>query len=170
MPTVGPLSDPGAFMTTMTSRSVIVERRIAAARGPVWDAITDLAGMESRLSSVTKVDVLTDGAFDVGTRWRETRRMFGKEATEEMWVTASEPPERYVVEAASHGTRYVSEWLLLPDGPATTTVRMTFTAETSGGAAGLLARILGSVGARAVNRAITKDLDEIASAIEARNN
>lgn len=157
-------------MEVMTSRSIVVERRIAAARGPVWDALTDLSGMERILSSVSKVEVLTEGAFDVGMRWRETRRMFGKEATEEMRVTASEPPERFVVEAESHGTRYVSEWLLRSDGPAMTTVRLTFAAIPPGGVTGLLAKILGGVGARAVSRAITKDLDDVASAVEARSN
>ncbi|MET7496598.1 SRPBCC family protein [Streptomyces sp900116325] len=154
----------------MTSRTVVVERRIAAAQGTVWEALTDLRGMAQVLSGVSKTEVLTDGAFDVGTRWRETRRMFGKEATEEMWVTASEPPERYVVEAESHGTHYVSEWVLRADGPATTTVRMTFTAEPAGGFSGLIAKVLGGVGARAVSKAIAKDLDDIATVVERRNN
>jgi uncharacterized protein YndB with AHSA1/START domain len=165
---VGQLSEPDAYMGGMTSRHVVVERRIAASRGRVWEALTDLDGMERVLSSVSKVEVLTDGAFGVGTRWRETRRMFGKDATEEMRVTASEPPERYVVEAASHGTRYISEWLLRADGSTATTVRMTFTAVTSRGLTGLLAGILGGVGARAVSRAVAKDLDDVASAVEFR--
>lgn len=143
-----------------------MERRIAAGQGPVWEALTDLRGMERVLSGVSKVEVLTDGAFGVGTRWRETRRMFGKEATEEMWVTACDPPERYVVEAESHGTHYVSEWVLRADGPSVTTVGMTFSAVTSGGVTGLLARILGGLGERAVRKAIAKDLDEVASAVE----
>ncbi|MET9832690.1 SRPBCC family protein [Streptomyces sp. NPDC006385] len=150
----------------MTSRSVVVERRVAAGQGPVWEALTDLAGMERVLSGVSKVEVVTEGAFGVGTRWRETRRMFGKEATEEMWVTACEPPERYVVEAESHGTRYVSEWLLRADGPSATTVRMTFTAVAPSGVPGLLAKLLGGVGARAVSKAVAKDLDDIAAAVE----
>ncbi|WP_369175315.1 SRPBCC family protein [Streptomyces sp. R28] len=152
-----------------SSRSVVVERRIAAGQGPVWESLTDLRGMEHVLSGVTHVEVITEGAFGVGTRWRETRRMFGREATEEMWVTASEPPECFVVEAESHGTHYVSEWLLRPDGPSATTVRMTFTAVASGGATRLLARILGGVGARAVSKAVAKDLDDIASAVEGRS-
>ncbi|ELS55952.1 SRPBCC family protein [Streptomyces viridochromogenes] len=152
----------------MTSRSVVVERRIAVGQGPAWEALTDLAGMERVLSGVSKVEIITEGAFGVGTRWRETRRMFGKEATEEMWVTACEPPERYVVEAGSHGTRYVSEWLLRADGPSATTVRMTFTAVPPGGVRGLLARILGGVGARAVGQAVVRDLDDIAAAVEGR--
>ncbi|UUN27272.1 SRPBCC family protein [Streptomyces sp. FIT100] len=151
------------------SRSVVVERRIAAAQGPVWEALTDLQGMERVLSGVTKVEVLTDGGFGVGTRWRETRRMLGKEATEEMRVTASEPPERYVVEAESHGAHYVSEFLLRADGPATTTVRMTFSARPPGGFAGLLAKVLGGVGARAVSKAIEKDLADVAASVEGRS-
>ncbi|MEU8987461.1 SRPBCC family protein [Streptomyces sp. NPDC048558] len=155
----------------MANISVVVERHIAAGQGPVWEAVTDLRGMERVLSGVSKVEVLTDGAFGVGTRWRETRKMFGKEATEEMWVTACEPPERYVVEAESHGTHYVSEWELLADRPSATTVRMTFSGAAvagSGGVAGLLAKILGGVGAHAVRKAIAKDLDDVASAVEGR--
>ncbi|MFF6783030.1 SRPBCC family protein [Streptomyces sp. NPDC012510] len=152
----------------MTSRSVVVERRVAASQGRVWEALTDLGGMERMIGGVTRVEVLTDGVFGVGTRWRETRRMFGKEATEEMWVTVSEPPERYVVEAESHGSRYVSQWVLRADGPAATTIVMTFSAEPTGGVAGLLAKLMGSVGARAVRKAVAKDLDDVAAWVEGR--
>ncbi|MFG1672336.1 SRPBCC family protein [Streptomyces sp. Y7] len=152
----------------MARTSVVVERRIAAGQGRVWESLTDLRGMVDVLSGVSGVEVLTEGAFGVGTRWRETRRMFGKEATEEMWVTLCEPPGRYVVEAESHGTHYVSEWALRPEGPSTTTVRMTFTGVTSGGVAGVLAKILAGIGSRAVSKAIAKDLDDIAAAVEGR--
>jgi uncharacterized protein YndB with AHSA1/START domain len=151
----------------MTSKTVVVERRIAAAQGLVWDALTDLRGMEDVLSGVSKVEVLSEGPFDVGTRWRETRRMFGKDATEEMWVTECDPPVRYVVAAESHGSHYLSEWVLRADGPEATTVRMAFTAEAPGrGVAGILAKVLGGVGTRAVSRAIAKDLEDVASAVE----
>ncbi|WP_420709269.1 SRPBCC family protein [Streptomyces sp. AS58] len=157
-------------MAGMTTRkNVVVERRIAAGRLPVWEALTDLGDMERVLSGVTKIEVLTEGAFGVGTRWRETRRMFGQEATEELWVTACEPPERYVVEAESHGSHYVSEWQLRADGPLTTTVRMTFGASPTRASTGLLARIMGGVGARAVRKAIVKDLDDLAAAVEGRS-
>ncbi|MET9736495.1 SRPBCC family protein [Streptomyces sp. NPDC006458] len=152
----------------MTSRSVVVERRIGAGQPAVWEALTDLAGMVRVLSGVSKVEILTPQPFGVGTRWRETRRMFGKDATEEMWVTVSEPPQRYVAEAESHGSRYISEWELRADGPATTTVRMTFTSVPTGGAAGMLAKVLGRLGTRAISRAIAKDLDDVAAAVESR--
>ncbi|MFB7867772.1 SRPBCC family protein [Streptomyces sp. NPDC056069] len=159
-------------MTPSTS-SVVVERRVNASPGRVWESITDLRDMPRVLSGVEKVEVLTEGGFAVGTRWRETRRMMGREATEEMTVTVCEPPERYVTVADSHGMHYVSEITLVPDGPAVsataTTLRMTFTARPSHDRApGLVARLIGRFGARAVARALGKDLDEIARAVESR--
>ncbi|WP_338672372.1 SRPBCC family protein [Streptomyces sp. SCSIO 30461] len=152
----------------MTTKSVSVEQRIAAPAAHVWEAMTDLRGMDRVLSGVERVEVLTDGPFREGTRWRETRRMLGKEATEEMYVTASEPPGRYVVEADSQGAHYVSEFTLQPLGPETTVVRMTFSAVPPGGAMGLLAKVLGGLGARAVRKAIARDLADIAAAVEGR--
>ncbi|MGI3201012.1 hypothetical protein ACRJ4W_26100 [Streptomyces sp. GLT-R25] len=54
-------------------------------------------------------------------------------------------------------------------GPVTTTVRMTFSAVATGGVAGVLAKIMGRLGARAVSKAIAKDLDDIAAALEGRS-
>ncbi|MFJ8668352.1 SRPBCC family protein [Streptomyces sp. NPDC093600] len=153
----------------MATKSVVVERRIRATPGPVWETMTDLKDMERILTGVDRVEVLTEGAFGVGTRWRETRRMFGKEATEEMTVTESVPPERYVTVADSHGMRYVSEIALRPDGSDATTVRMTFSARPADGrATGLLTRLLGGLGVRAVSRALARDLDDVAASVERR--
>ena len=86
-----------------------------------------------------------------------------------MYVTASEPPERFVVEADSHGTHYVSEFALLTAGPEATTVRMTFSAVPPSGFMGRLAKLLGGFGVKAVSRAIAKDLDDVAAAVESRS-
>jgi len=48
---------------------------------------TDLEGSAERLSGVNEAEILERPEFGLGTRWRETRTMFGKEATEEMVVT-----------------------------------------------------------------------------------
>ncbi|MDV9190821.1 SRPBCC family protein [Streptomyces sp. SR27] len=155
--------------TATGTTSVVVERRVAASPGRVWESITDLPEMPRVLSGVEKVEVLTEGGFGVGTRWRETRRMLGKEATEEMTVTESEPPDRYVTVADSHGMRYVSELTLTPDGTGATTLRMTFSATPAAGRTpGVLGRLMARFGAKAVARALAKDLSEIARAVESR--
>ncbi|OII67075.1 MULTISPECIES: SRPBCC family protein [unclassified Streptomyces] len=154
-------------MTASAQQTVVVERRVAASQGRVWEAVTDLRGMPRLLAGVESVEVLTGGSFGVGTRWRETRRMLGKRATEEMTVTESEPPERYVTVAASHGMHYTSELRLIPAGPQATTVRMAFTARpASGRPLGLLGRLVAPLGSKAVARALAKDLADIARAIE----
>ncbi|MFD4376094.1 SRPBCC family protein [Streptomyces sp. NPDC058486] len=154
-------------MTTTTT--VVVERRVAASPGRVWEAITDLPDMPRVLSGVEKVEVLTEGGFGVGTRWRETRKMLGKEATEEMTVTECEPPDRYVTVADSHGMHYVSELSLHADGPDASVLRMRFSASPAPGRRqNLLSRLLARFGAKAVSKALAKDLDDIARAVESR--
>ncbi|MFF5786446.1 SRPBCC family protein [Streptomyces sp. NPDC012693] len=149
--------------------SVVVERRVDASPGRVWEAITDLPDMPRVLSGVEKVEVLTEGGFGVGTRWRETRRMLGKEATETMTVTECEPPDRYVAVADSHGMHYVSEISLTPDGAGATRLRMTFSARPAHGRApGFLTRLMARFGAKAVAKALAKDLSDIAHAVESR--
>ncbi|MEW1904178.1 MULTISPECIES: SRPBCC family protein [unclassified Streptomyces] len=156
--------------------SVVVERRVAASPGRVWEAITDLPGLPRVLTGVRKVEVLTPGGFAVGTRWRETRRMLGREATEEMTVTACEPPDRYVTVADSHGMHYVSELTLTPDGTGrapdgtgSTVLRMSFSARPAHGRApGLLGRAFARLGAKAVAKALAKDLSDVANAVETR--
>ncbi|MER7948961.1 SRPBCC family protein [Streptomyces sp. NPDC096079] len=155
--------------TGTDTTSVVVERRVAASPGRVWEAITDLRDMPRVLSGVDRVEVLTEGGFGVGTRWRETRRMLGKEATEEMTVTECEPPDRYVTVAESHGMHYVSELTLTPGGGDSTTLRMAFSARPAGGRApGLVARLLARFGAKAVAKALAKDLADIARNVESR--
>ncbi|GGR68028.1 hypothetical protein GCM10010282_71050 [Streptomyces roseolus] len=156
-------------MGAMTTTTVVVERRVAASPGRVWESITDLPDLPRVLSGVQRVEVLTEGGFDVGTRWRETRKMLGKEATEEMTVTECEPPDRYVTVADSHGMRYVSELSLRAEGPGGSVLRMAFSARPADGRRqNLLARLLARFGAKAVSKALAKDLDDIARAVESR--
>ncbi|MFF8829211.1 SRPBCC family protein [Streptomyces sp. NPDC015131] len=148
--------------------AVTVERRVAAPRERVWEALTDLHGMPGTLSGVTRVEVLTEGPFQAGTRWIETRRMFGKEAAEEMYVTSCQAPSRYVVEAESRGAHYVSEFTLREVAPGETSVRMVFSARPPGGVAGVLTRVLGGLGRRAVAKTVERDLADVARAVERR--
>ncbi|QES51565.1 polyketide cyclase/dehydrase [Streptomyces venezuelae] len=153
----------------MGNNEVSVEREIAAPMDEVWQALTDLESMPLVLSGVDAVEVLTPGPFGVGTRWRETRRMFGKSATEEMWVTACDTPERYVAEADNAGMHYVSEFRLTERAPGRTAVRMTFSAQPqAGGKLPLLTRLLSGLGARAVAKAIARDLADVAASVERR--
>ncbi|MFD7627897.1 SRPBCC family protein [Streptomyces sp. NPDC059851] len=152
----------------MNGPRVVVEREMAASVERVWQALTDLESMPDVVSGVDAVEVLTPGPFRVGTRWRETRRMFGKKATEEMYVTACVAPERYVAEADGSGVHYVSEFRLTERSPGRTAVRMTFSAAptASGKRPGPFMRLLNRLGTRAVAKAVMKDLSDVAASVE----
>ena len=74
---------------------------LEAPRSDVFKLFTDIENASDRISGIRKLEVLSEVRSGVGLRWRETRVMFGKEATEEMEITGFDEPESYVVEAES---------------------------------------------------------------------
>lgn len=98
---------------------------IRAPQEEVFDLFTDLEHLAQHVQAITLVKVLTDGAIGIGTRFEETRVMFGKEASETMEVTAFERPNRLVEEAHSGGMHYTSVWTFTESG-GTTTVTIAF--------------------------------------------
>src|SRR5918994_476360 len=115
----------------MNGHRIGLERLVQAPVERVWDVLTDVAHADQTLSGVTRVELITEGPYRVGTRWRETRRMFGKEATEQMQVTVVETPTRTVIEADSSGIHYVTEFMLAGSGADATLLAMSFTAVQS---------------------------------------
>lgn len=102
---------------------VVVERTIAAPPERVFAVASDIRRWAEIVPAIERVEVLTPGPMRAGTRFRETRRMLGREATEKMTVTAFDPPRGYVLGAESHGCRYRTELRFEPAGAGT---RMVF--------------------------------------------
>lgn len=145
-----------------------VERETSASPDEVWAVLTDIEGSVEQLSAVTAVERLDDGeGFGPGTRWRETREMFGREASEVMEVTAVDEGRSYTVEADSRGTHYTSVCAVEPHGTGSR-ISMTFVTEQTGGRFGkLLAHTVGKAFEGASRKALQQDLDDIAAAAEA---
>ena len=93
----------------------------------VFAAMTDFGGHPERIEGIDAVEVLTDGPSGLGTRFRETRTLMGKKATEEMEVTVWEPPHQFDLFAESHGSRY-NTLHRLTEEEGVTRVTMTFEA------------------------------------------
>jgi uncharacterized protein YndB with AHSA1/START domain len=153
----------------MTTWQVTVERRIAAPAARVWETLTDIARSPHVIAEVERVELLDgDSPFGVGTRWRETRLIFGKESTDEKRVTAADPAKRLVVESDSRGVHYTSEFTLAPaDGDAATSIRLTLDAETDKQSlTGTMGTFLTDIGAKAAAKSLAEDLDGIAASAE----
>ena len=64
---------------------------IAAPAAEVWAVITDVERFSEILRSVQGSELLTDGPYDVGTRWRESRHFFDHKGVEELEVVEVNP-------------------------------------------------------------------------------
>ncbi len=144
--------------------SVEVQRTIAAPPDRVFRIATDLENLAATVSGIDSVEVLTEGPVGEGSRWRETRTMMGRPATEEMWVTAFEAPRRFVVEAESHGAHYRTEMTFEPESNGTR-VTMVFAARPVTFLARLFA-LFSAVMLRSLRKMIEQDLEDLKQAAE----
>ena len=144
-----------------------VNREIAAPVERVWEIVTDLSRSPEVMSSITRIEVL-EGAdeFAVGTRWRETRTMFGRDATEEMVVTDLVPGRSYTVVAHSAGTDYRSTLAVTASGDHGSLLRMTFSGEPTSAVSRVMSATIGRLFLGATRAAVEQDLSDIASAAE----
>ena len=143
-----------------------VSRQVAAPRDRVWSVLTDIDRAPQVMEAIQSVERLDGDRFGVGTRWRETRKVFGREATEVMEVTAVDPPVGYTVHADGPGTRYVSRFTLTEEGDGTR-MTMTFGAQPTGLVGRVMNATVGRLAAGATRRAVAADLEDLARACEA---
>jgi len=145
-----------------------ISRDVSASAAAVWTIMTDLENAADTISAIQSIVILSEPqGFDVGTTWRETRTMFGKQATEEMSVTQVDPGTSYVVEAESNGARYTTIMKVVATGEDSSTISMSFGAEPTGTMAKLMGATVGKLFENATRKALAQDLDDIAAAAEA---
>jgi carbon monoxide dehydrogenase subunit G len=149
--------------------SISLTQHINASPERVWSVITDIPGSAATLSGVDSVQLLTDGPYGEGTRWKETRKMLGKSETVEMWVAEADQHSSTTVKAVQGGADYTTRFGLAPrDGG--TDLTLTFGAEVIKPtfASRLMMLLFGRMGMAATRKALTKDLAEIAAKAESR--
>ena len=143
-----------------------VSREVSVSPEALWELVTDLDRSPNVISAVTAVERLDDGiGFGVGTRWRETRLIFGNEATEVLEVTEIDPGRSYTVEAESLGAQYRSVISVDP-APGGSMITITFGAESTGTVSKVLAGTIGKLFEGGTRKALVKDLDDIAVVAE----
>jgi carbon monoxide dehydrogenase subunit G len=142
-------------------------QHIHASPEKVWSVISDIPGSPATLSGVDSVQMLSDGPYGEGTRWKETRTMMGRSETVEMWVAQADPPRSTTVKALQGGADYTSRFSLAErDGG--TDLTLTFGADVVKPT--VLSRItmalFGKIGMSMTRKALSKDLAEIAAKAE----
>lgn len=138
--------------------------RIRGTQQVVFEAVSDLEHAAERIGAIKEIEMLTDGPVGKGTRWRETRLMFGKECTEEMEITEFDPPSGYTVSADNCGCRYTTRFSVRPDG-AETIVEMSFRA-TPTSLKGRLLAPMGMLMQPMMKKMVMQDLRDMKAHVE----
>lgn len=131
----------------------------------VFDVYTDLGKAAERIQGIKDIKILEGSPrIEMGTKWRETRVMFGKEATEDMWVTGLTSNKQYIVEAESHGAHYTSTYAFeeVSEGVQ---VSMEFSSRPLTVSAKLLG-VLFFLFAGATKKALHQDMEDLKKACE----
>lgn len=140
--------------------------RIKASQEKVWSIISNIEHSKDNISAIESIEVLeppTDGLL--GLKWKETRTMFGKQATEIMWITDAKTNEFYQTRAESHGALYISRlWLEAKEDDTILNMSFKGTPQTSG--AKFMSAMLGWMFKGATLKALNKDLEDIKTAAE----
>ncbi len=146
-------------------RELTATTETSATPEQVWKVLTDIEGAADTISGIEEVERLDGGSeFGVGTRWRETRTLFGKTSTEEMEVTEVEPGRSYVTEARSHGAFYRSFIKVEPSASGGSRITWVFGAEPQKPLAKVIGATIGRLFEGATRKAIEQDLVDIAKA------
>ena len=140
--------------------------KIERPREAVWAAIIDIDNSVNMIAGIIAVEVMHRPESGlVGLKWKETRLMFGREASEVMWITESAPNEYYCTRAESHGSVYTTRLSLASVG-GSTVLKMSFAGEARTLLAKILAACTGLFMKKSMEKALRKDLEDIKDFLE----
>lgn len=139
---------------------------IEAPKEKVWKIITDIEGSVDVISGIKEIDILEKSSNGlIGLKWEETRIMFGKTATEIMWITEAEENGYYQTRAEHPNVVYISKLSLTEEG-SQTRLTMEFKAQISSLGTRIMSAVMGLFFNKATRNAIQQDLVDIKAAAE----
>lgn len=148
--------------------TLTVSSTINAPLETVWNAITNIENSVNYISGITALEVLERPESGlVGFKWKETRTMFGKEASEVMWVTEAVENSHYNVRAESHGTVYLTT-MKIESVEGGTKLSWEFGGEPQTMMAKIMGKLMGGMMKSSTEKALQKDVDDIKAYIESQ--
>lgn len=130
----------------------------------VFKLFTDIEHGAEHVSAIKKIEVASPGPFNLGTRWFETREVFGRVDDAEMEVTAFEPNKTYTVTHHKGGVRIDTVFTFEPI-PSGTRVSIEFELNSQGLPPGLLRPVEWAMGGK-VRHALSDDLKDLKRLLE----
>ncbi len=144
--------------------NINLSTHVAAPIEQVFEAFSNFEMADQTVDAIIRVKMLTDGPVGVGTKFEETRVMFGREATEEMEVTAFEPNKLYTVSADTCGARFDSTFHFKSDAAGTRVEMQLATRATT-----MMARLMWPIGKLmmgSMKKMMQTDMDNVKAVCE----
>lgn len=136
--------------------SVTVSQSIDAPIEVVFNTIADINQFSQAVPRIVKVKIVSDVKSGVGTRFRETRVMKGREATTELEVTEYVENDRIRIVAESHGTVWDSLFTVERKGERT---ELTMIMEAK--ARSLMARMMTRLICGMIAKTVKEDMEAV---------
>lgn len=146
-------------MTTVT-----VTSEVEAPVDKTFAMFTDIEHASEHVSGIKEVQVMTTGAFGLGTRWLETREVMGRLDAAEMEVTAFEKNKTYTITHHKAGAKVDTVFTFQPSG-AGTKVTIEFALENQGLPPGLLTPVSWAIAGK-VRDVLGHDLADLKRSVE----
>lgn len=143
-----------------------VLQSVAAPPAETFAVFADIEHAAGRIKEIVRIEKLTPGPVGVGTRFRETRVMFKREATETFEFTEYTPGVAYAFKGVNCGMEYRCRFAFAPEGAGT---RVDVTLEIR--AMTLWAKLftpLAYLMRGMMRRCMAGDLDQLRAAVEGR--
>ena len=140
---------------------ISVEIEIDKPKDLVWYAITDIENWSNMITGIIDLKVLKKPEKGiVGLKWIETRKLFGKESSETMWITDSTEDEYYCTRAENQGAIYVTK-MSVDEAAGKTLLNMSFSATSESIFIRFISSIMGFFIKKSMVKMLQKDLDDI---------
>ena len=139
----------------------LLTKRVPAAADAVWQVMTDIPNAAENISGIDRVEMLTDGPVRKGTRWKETRTVFKREATEEMEITEWTPPRSYTADCVSCGMHFRWHLSVEPAGENESVVQMDIETKPLSFTAKVTGALMNGMMKKQCAKAFEKDLDDV---------
>jgi hypothetical protein len=148
----------------MPRTTIAVSARVDAPLTRVFDRFTDLDRATDHVSGIVAIERITEGAFGLGTRWRETRRLLGRQDWADMEVTAFDRYRGYTITHRKAGIRIETAFTFEAVGTGTL-VAIEFTLEAVHMPTALLTPVNWVIAGK-VRHVLLADLTDLKAALE----
>lgn len=136
-----------------------IRETINAPTDKVFAMFADLPSAADNIESIINIEFLSEQHTGLGTRWKETRKIFGKEQTEEMWISDYQEGRSYTVSSDSCGSDFTTVLDFAPSGGGTEVVMTMFVKPRT-----MMAKVMSPLGfffAGVFKKCMKADIDDL---------